>query len=188
MKFSQVLLCSKWRNLSIQNDSKLIFHKDCTSNFTASLFFCNRSQLKKVFTLYHCLHCNKCEEISSLIQKTGSQPLLFLPYLYRVVKSILNWTITTESSSFISEIRSMSTFFSSINTRESNLSQSNLHLHDPKLVYQENGFLFPATQFQQPKSQSQFLTNFDVKLIIQILKIIPRRICMIYKIYWIKIL
>ena len=153
MKFSQVLLCSKWRNLSIQNDSKLIFHKDCTSNFTASLFFCNQSQLKKVSTLHHCLHCNKCEEISSLIQKTGSQPLLFLPYLYGVVKPILNWTITTESSSFISEIRSMSTFFSSINTRESNLSQSNLHLHDPKLVYQENGFLFSSTQFQQPKNQ-----------------------------------
>ena len=47
IKFSQVLLCSKWRNLSIENDSKLNFHEGCRINLKASFVFSIRSQMEE---------------------------------------------------------------------------------------------------------------------------------------------
>ena len=74
-------------------------------------------------SILHCdLHCNKSDGMSSLIYNRRQPRLLFLSYLYGVVKpSILNWAEGNESSSFVSEIRKILTFLSSIYTKESNL-------------------------------------------------------------------
>ena len=60
--------------------------------------------------------------MSFLIYNRKPPPLSFLSYLYKVAKPTnLNWAQRNESSSFVSEIRKMSTFLSSIYTEESNL-------------------------------------------------------------------
>ena len=72
--------------------------------------------------MLHCnLHCNKRDGISSLIYNSGPPPLSFLSHLYGVVKPILNWAEVKKSSSFVPQMRKMSTFLSSIYNKESNL-------------------------------------------------------------------
>ena len=76
---------------------------------------------ERLSTLHCNLHCNKRDGISSLIYNSGPPPLSFLSHLYGVVKPILNWAEGKKSSSFVPEMRKMSTFLSSIYTKESNL-------------------------------------------------------------------
>ena len=77
---------------------------------------------ERLFTLHWDLDFNKRDGMSSLIYNRKPPPLSFLSYLYGVMKpSILNWAERNESSSFVSEIRKVSVFLSSIYIKESNL-------------------------------------------------------------------
>ena len=103
----------QWRGLSTQGALKLNFYEDCTSILKTTFWSSQRSAER--IPILHCdLHCNNRDGMSSLIYNKRPPPLTFLSYLYGVVKPILNWTEGNKSSSFVSEIRKMSTFLSSI--------------------------------------------------------------------------
>ena len=103
----------QWRGLSTQGALKLNFYEDSTSILKNHFLFLKLIVSAERIPILHCdLHCNNRDRMSSLIY--NRRPLTFLSYLYGVVKPILNRTEGNKSSSFVSEIRKMSTFLSSI--------------------------------------------------------------------------
>ena len=91
------------------------------NNLKNNFFFSNWFPRKDFLYCICDFHCNTHDGMYSLIYNRRPPPLLFLPYLYGVVKPILNWVEGNESSSFVSEIRKISKFLSSIYIKESNL-------------------------------------------------------------------
>ena len=113
MKLSWVLVCSSmtWFKNSRWLETEFLW--GLCEQFKNHFLFFKLISTKKLSILHWDFGCNKRDGMSSLICNRRPPPLSFLSYLYGMVKPILNWAEGNKSS-FVSEIRKMSMFFSSI--------------------------------------------------------------------------
>ena len=113
--FPRISLSSKIQSPSFTKGG--MRYENCTSylkTIKKHLLFLKLISTERLSILHFDLHCNKRDEMSSLIYNRRPPPLSFLSYLYGVVKPTLNWSERNESSSFVSEIRKISTVLSSV--------------------------------------------------------------------------